>query len=517
MPASANALDRLIGWIDPRRGIARHAARARLEHVQRAYEAASPRDKWKPRRAGASPAADHLADAATLRTKARALRQNVPYIAAGMQALVDATVGTGVVIRATGREAAAKNKTFAAWKPECDADGRLDFDGMVAAAYDTTEQDGEVLIRLRPRLPSDGLAVPLQLQLLEIDWLDTTKTVAVGANQVIEGIEYDPLGAVAAYWLYDSHPGDIGTVRASGRTQSRRISAQFIIHLFRAERPGQGRGFTRIAPVIARVRDLQLYEDAELARKNLESRLGVVYSGNPEDLANPGPGNPTGDPAQARVTGDLGELPSGGITGLPMGGAFEIVEPKPAAGYTDYVKQQLHLIAAGMGITYEMMTGDVSEANFSSARVRLLDFRRGVERIRWLTLKPRLLDRLWVAFVDYGIAGGVFRTFDYGVAYSFPKFDYVDPDKDVKADIAEVAAGLSSLSEKLRQRGYEPNEVYTEIAADFNRLRELGVLDILLQLQTGKPVAPAAEADPAPAPAPKRAAPTAPPTPNSET
>ena len=47
------------------------------------------------------------------------------------------------------------------------------------------EQDGEVLIRLRARRLEDGLPVPLQIQVLEIDWLDSSKMGANGPNTII--------------------------------------------------------------------------------------------------------------------------------------------------------------------------------------------------------------------------------------------------------------------------------------------------------------------------------------------
>ncbi len=286
---AANILDRLIGYFDPTSGLRRTVNRIRL---QRAYEAASPRDTWKPRRGGASAQADHFADATMLRTKARALVQNVPYIASSMDALVANVIGTGIVPRFTGPQAVKLNKLMAEWADVCDADGRLDFYGMQACGYRAEEQDGEVLVRLRPRRMEDRLPVPLQLQLLEIDWLDSTKNSGIGGNAgvapgnvVIEGIEYDSLGKVAAYWLWDQHPGD-ATVLRGARNFSKRVPATSIIHLFDPKRPGQGRGITRLAPVIPRTRDMQLYEDAELARKNLESRLSVVVSGDASMLAN---------------------------------------------------------------------------------------------------------------------------------------------------------------------------------------------------------------------------------------
>lgn len=486
MPSSfgPSPLDRLIGWINPHAGLTRYFARQRLA---RAYEAASPRDPWKPRRGGASANADHMADATAIRTKARALVQNVPYIRAGIDGLVSATIGTGIMPRGTGPEAATVNRLFAEWATVCDADGRRDYHGIVAGAYRAMEQDGEVLVRLRPRRPSDGLPVPLQMQLLEIDWLDSGRTGTEGGNQVVNGIEYDALGTVVAYWLWDTHPGDT-TLRRGLRASSHRIEASKIIHLFAPERPGQGRGFTRLASVIARVRDLQLYEDAELARKNLETRLSVIASGDVASMANPAALDGTADTANARATGDLGQLASGSITEAPPGVNLTVIEPKAAGGYVEYVKHQLHLIATGLGVPYEMLAGDMTEVNYSSARVRLLDFRRGVDQMRWLVLVPHLLSRIHAAFIDAAVLGGVLRTRDLAVDYTTPKWEYVNPEQDVKADIAEISAGLASVSEKLRQRGYKPEEVFAEISSDFAELKRLGVLDILLFKEKGKPL-----------------------------
>ena len=476
-----NVLDRIIGWVNPQAGVNRLRARGRL---QRAYEAASPRDSWRPRRAGASANADHQADAKTLRIKARALVQNVPYCTAALSGLVSKTIGTGIVPRATGAERDQLNKLFTAWAQVCDADGRLDYYGMQKAAYAAMEQDGEVLIRLRPRRLNDGLPVPLQLQLLEIDWLDGDRMGVVGGNQIINGIEYDALGAVAAYYLWDQHPGDAALIRGR-KTQSSRVPAQNIIHLFNPGRPGQGRGFSRFGPVITRVRDLQLYEDAELSRKNLETRLSVLASGDTSEMSNPAADGDGGQRAGGSDVQDLGELGGGAIFGMPAGMNFTVVEPKAAPGYVEYVKFALHLIATGLGVTYEILTGDMSEVNFSSARVRLLDFRDAVKQMQWLTLIPKMLTPIHEAFVEAAYLAGKIRQRDMAVDFSPPKWDYVNPEQDVKADQAEIAAGLSTISEKLRQRGYDPDVVFDEWKSDFDKLKERGILDTMLFLQRG--------------------------------
>ena len=483
--AAPNIFDRLIGLIAPDAGLRRLRAR---ELLARAYEGASQKDGWRPRRAGASANADHMADGTALRTRARALVQNSPYISRGLESLVANTIGTGITPRSLAPNAAQIDKLWNDWAKVADADGRLDLYGLQAAAYRAMEQDGEVLIRLRARRAEDGLPVPLQIQVLEIDWLDSSKTGTNGANTIVNGIEYDTLGKIVAYWLWDQHPGEVLPGRR-GRSSSYPVPAERILHLYAPQRPGQGRGFSRLAPVIARVRDLTLYEDAELQRKNLETRLSVLASGDVSSMSM----TESESQATVRQTGELGTLASGGITQVPSGVNLTVVEPKAAPGYVEYIKFNLHLIASGMGVTYEMLTGDVREVNFSSARVALLEFRRNAEQCQWLTLIPRLCEPIWQAFLEAAVLAGKIPRLDAAVDWSTPRWDYVNPEQDVKADLAEISGGLSSISEKLRRRGYKPDLVFSEIKSDFDRLKKDGTLDIMLQIQTGQ--APQAQAE----------------------
>jgi len=164
-----------------------------------------------------------------------------------------------------------------------------------------------------------------------------------------------------------------------------------------------------------------------------------------------------------------------------------VVQPTSPPGYTEYVKQQLHLIAAGFGVPYEMMTGDMKEVNFSSARVRLLDFRREVEMCQWQIIVPKLIDRVAREFEDAAFLAALVPAVDNTAQHTTPKWDYVNPEQDVNADLAEISGGLSSISEKLRKRGYSPEAVFAELKNDVDQLKSAGLLDLLLQLQTGKP------------------------------
>lgn len=476
--AGPNILDRLIGVINPDAGLRRHRSRTLLA---RAYEGASQKDGWRPRRAGASANTDHAADASTLRNRARALVQNSAYIANGLEGLVAASVGTGITPNFMGPHSEKLNQLWGKWMPFADADGNLDAYGLQATADRAMEQDGEVLLRIRTRLPSDKLPVPVQFQVLEIDWLDSSRNGLINGNQVVNGIEYDAIGRRTAYWLFDQHPGE-QTGFSFRKASSSRVSASRIIHYYRQTRPGQSRGITRLAPIIARTRDFTLYEDAELQRKNLETRLGVIASGDVSTLAQ----SESESLEKVRETGDLGSLASGSILQIASGVNLTMVEPKAMPGYVEYSKHQLHLIAAGMGVTYEMLTGDVSEVNFSSARIRRLDFQRQIEQKQWLCTIPVLCNLMAQAFVEACVLGGQIPRPEYTVDWATPKWDYVNPVDDVKADLAEISGGLSSVSEKLRRKGYKPDQVFAELKSDFEKLKAAGVLDLLMQLMTGQ-------------------------------
>jgi lambda family phage portal protein len=483
-------LDKLISYFDPSAGLRRALARNALVKA-RAYEGASVKDGWIPRRSGASANADHQADAVMLRSRARSLVQNNPYAAKALNCLVSNVIGEGITPESSSgdeRVKAALQKAWNAWVRVADADGLLDFYGLQALAYRAMEQDGEVLVRVRWRRPEDRLPVPMQLQVLEIDYLDTTQNGTLkNGGEIISGVEIDPVGRVVAYWLYDSHPGD--GLRSGGAVswKSRRVSAESIIHLFSPDRPGQRRGITRFAPVIARLRDLAIYEDAELARKQNEALLSVFVSGDGQDFAIPNPGESSGTAeSRASALGELGTLRPGAIMAT-NGQSVTIAEPKPAPGYADYLRMQLYAIAAGTGVTYEMLTGDLSQVNFASGRMGTIEFRRSAEQRQWQVIIPILCSRVWHAFVDACVIARIIQKADYAVEWTCPKWGYVNPVQDVEADTREIGAGLSSMSEKLRQRGYQPDRVFAELGEDYKKLRDSGAIE-LITLLAGKVV-----------------------------
>lgn len=186
-----NFIDRAIEYVAP--GIAARRMRARVSiHAARGFDGAKrgPRSAgW--RASGASSTAEVLPALGVLRNRARDLVRNNPHIRRALKILVANAIGTGVQAKFTDK---ALQKLWKRWVKVCDAGGLLDFYGLQAQAYKALKESGEVLLRFRTRLPQDGMEVPLQLQILEIDFLDTLKVGAVDGGFIVAGVQFNMIG-----------------------------------------------------------------------------------------------------------------------------------------------------------------------------------------------------------------------------------------------------------------------------------------------------------------------------------
>lgn len=465
----APLIDRVIGWLSPKAGLERARARAATHYI-RSYDGARKgrrTDGWQT--AGGSANAEILPALSTLRNRSRDLRRNNGYVRAAIRTLVRQSVGLGI-IGDFGPDAALWDQ----WRKECDADGQLDFDGLIALAVDTMFEAGEVIIRLRYRRPEDGLSVPLQLQVLEPDFIDSSKTMSLqNGGQIIAGVEFDPLGRRSAYWLFPQHPGEV--VLTAVTIQSKRVDVAEIIHLYEKERPGQVRGVPRAAAIMMTVRDLDDYEEASLVRKGMEACIGMVVT-SPDDLQGGVTGGALTDASGARIE----SLAAGMIVYGKPGQQVQFGDPKAVSDFDPYTGAHKHKIATGMGVTYEQMTGDLSQVNYSSIQAGQTPFRRDIDAFRWLTLVPMALDPIAKAWQSAAYLAGKSRRSVSKIEWTMPKWDMVDALKEVKASREEVSGGQVSWSERIRQRGYDPDKVRAEIAADVQAFISAGIPENLV-------------------------------------
>ncbi len=462
-----NWIDRTIGYLAPEKGLRRVRARAALNVISkaRAYEAARVDRRtsgWNT--TGTSANAEIGAAFRITRDRSRDLVRNNPYAAKAMNSLASKSIGTGIRARL---DKGAK-KSWENWVKNCDFDGHFDLYGIQMLAARAAFESGEVLIR---RIRTTTGDVPLKLQVLEPDYLDPMRYgPQANGNYAIAGVEINKLGQVVAYWLYDQHPGE--NVLLPRSLYSHRVDAAEVIHFYEKRRPGQLRGMPRLAASIIKMRDLDEYEEAELVRKKIEACfVAFVHGGNPNTPLGEVTTDSSTTPAKRNET-----IAPGIIEYLGANEQVTFGTPSVSSGYGDYTTTQLRAIAAGAGVSYEMLTGDMTKVSFSSIRAGQQDIRDLVDQWRWIDFIPVVCNRLEAWFMDAAWTAGSIRTRNYNAIWTAPKWPYVDPLKDIQAAKEEIRGGLSSLSEKIRQNGDDPQEVFAEKAEELKTLKALNVV-----------------------------------------
>ena len=470
-----NWLDRTVAFVSPLSAVKRVRARHALK-VALAYEGARNTRATSGWITGGTSANSEIGTGLEgLRNRSRDLVRNNAWCSRALEEIVANVVGFGIVGQAkTGSDSLDKllDAKWDRFVEECDADGQLDFYGLQDLVERTRNESGECLVRLRSRRLEDGFAVPLQLQVMEPDHLDLSKTGMVGGNAVIQGVEYDPIGRRVAYWLFPTHPGDVTMGLGVRRFESVRTPAANILHIYRKLRPGQGRGVPVFAPIIAKARDVDELEEAFLVRKKLEACF-AAFRTTPDGADSA----PIGVEATANTNGVMVEsFEPGMIVKTPPGEGIEFVDPTSSGGMIEHMRLELHAIAAGIGVTYQGMTGDLTQVNYSSYRAGRISVNRLYESIQWKTMIPQFCNSTRRRFVDAVSIQAPQVSGMYGAEWSPPRFESVDPYKDAVADQLEVRSGFTTLPEVIRRRGYDPRKQIAAIAETNKQLDEAGLV-----------------------------------------
>jgi lambda family phage portal protein len=495
-------LDRLTALIAPMWTFRRQRARIAGELLVRHYEAATAGRRtqgWA--RAGATDAnAANMSGLARLREVARDLVRNNAYAESALSTIVDHCCGGwGIVAKPnkTSSTAAARNQAAARWAAwadttACDAEGRLDFAGLQKQVMRTAVEAGEVLVRRRWRRPEDGLPIPMQLQILEPDYLDSQRDgiTTPSGGRIIQGIEFDAIGRRVGYWLFAEHPGSaFQSTRSPGA--SRVIPASEILHIYKHGRPGQIRGASWFAPVTLTLKDLDDYEDAALMKQKIAACLAVVTS----DLDGTSPALGTTTPTAPGI--DM--LEPGMILNVAPGRSITVVDPPSVNEHDTYAKTVLRKIATGLGVTYEDLTGDYAGMPFSAARMSRLRHWTRVEDWRWRMLIPQLCDPVWRWAMEAAVVGGM--QVPVGALptaeWTAPAAPMIDPEAEAKAYQLAMRIGAITWPDMVRERGYDPEAQLAEIAewnAKFDRAKVILDSDPRVTSQQGQPREATAEA-----------------------
>lgn len=303
--------------------------KAAREHL-RAFEGAKTSRRtanWLTSQKG--PNADLRPALRWLIQRSQDLYDSDPWIHRAVEVIVSNTIGTGIEGAPVGG-----TKSFGAAYQEwasstaCDFYGRTNLFGLQEMAMRTIAVRGSVLVRKRldPSLADQGL-VPLQLQVMEPDWLDSTQD---NGRDIVGGKRFDEFGRWISAFLYDHHPGESGI--SALRLTSTEVPASELLHVYEDQRPGRFTGVPWGASVLLRARDLADYESAEI----LKQKLAACFAGFVVEL----------DAETDEEGDDLTEtIEPGLLQRLKSGQDIRFSNPPTVEGYGKFSEQQLRAIA----------------------------------------------------------------------------------------------------------------------------------------------------------------------------
>lgn len=376
----------------------------------------------------------------TLRARSRDLANNNPWAKRACEVIANHTSGTGI------RPSLPKGRVAKLWKEwaednTCDFDGHFDFYGLQWHVMHTVAKSGEALV-IR-KYTSNGI----RLQVLEGDYLDQGKNFnAMVPNEgyTIDGINFDKDGQRTGYWIYKTNPMLYKGVSVL-------VDAKDVIHVYDTLRPGQVRGVPFGVSAMIRLRDFDEYEDAQLVRQ----KIAACYTAFVYDSAD----------ASTVASSNEDTLPDklmpGTIERLPAGKDIKFAAPPAAEGYQSYSRNILMAVAAAYGITYESLTNDLSNVNFSSGRMGWIEMQKNVQRWQRDIIVNKFCRGVWKWFGEYSklMGAGEIKT----ATWTPPRREMIDPSKEIGAAVEAVRAGFKTWPETIREMGFDPEQTITEI------------------------------------------------------
>lgn len=401
-----------------------------------------------------------------LRSRSRALVRDSAYAKRAKVIIQNNVVGSGIGLQAqvkTTRDALndrindAIEQAFEEWScaDSCHTGGALHFADLERAAIGQVFAAGEVFFRKR-FTPFGDSDVPYALELIEAerlaDDLHVPGPAMEGAN-IRMGVEMDVYYRPIAYWLRQRHPGEV-RVGLAQTDYFERVPASQIIHLRIVDRWPQTRGEPWLHAVVRKLNDMDAYSEAEI----VAARAAASYMGF---ITTPDATNPLADGTNTDGT-NIHTLKPGTIDTLAPGESFTGFAPnRPNPNADPFMRMMLREAAAGVGVSYESLSRDYSQSNYSSSRLALLD-----DRDLWRVLQGwfirnfrQIVHREWlqqavlagaipeIPLGEYGANQSKFEA----VLYKPRGWSWVDPTKEVEAYKQAVRCGFMTVGDVITQ------------------------------------------------------------------
>lgn len=472
-----NWLDRTIGFFSPK--LAWH--RASWRNAFRSFYDSGSSDRlnsgWTAVNATAEQADQGQRD--IVRARARDLERNSDIAEAIIGPYERNVVGTGIKLQAKvmkdkdTEDEDLNQQIEELWEEwcrprNCDVTGQQSFHEMQQMAVRRKLVDGGIFFI---KVYTKSGPVPFSLQAREVDELDTSKMTLGNQNRVVGGIEFDQYNKPVAYWFKKYSPDGFYTY------ESERIEAQRVIFLWKKNRPTQIREITPMARTLPRVRDINEFVEAVSVKERILACLSVFIT-----KQTPG-GLGRGAKVDEKSGYQVKTISPGMIQELQPGESATAINPSgQSSNAKEFITTQQRLAGSGQGLSYEAVSRDMSQVNYSSARQGLLEDQR-TYMMEQQYLIEHFCKEVYTEFIISAVLSGKLNIKDFWQNKSKymkhvwipPGWSWIDPLKEVKANSEALSTGQDTLSRICAERGEDWRDVLRQRSKEIQMAKELGI------------------------------------------
>jgi len=446
---------------------------------------------WNP--ANGSSDAELASSLRQLRSRSRSLVRDASYAKRAKVVVVNNVIGSGIGMQAqvkTSRDDLnervndAIEESWSEWSEalNCHTGGRLAFPLLERALLGQVFDAGEIFVRKHYR--SFGpMGIPYALEMIEAERIadDLTYSAAgsVTGNEIRMGVEIDAFFRPVAYYIRKRHPSEL-RFTAGSPNDIERVPADQIIHLAIVDRWPQTRGEPWMHTALRTFNDMSGYTEAEITRARVQACTpGAIET--PEGAEDFGEVQDDGSVEM--------ELAPGIIQRLNPGEKFiagAVTAPNPALD--PFMRYMLREVAAGVGVSYESISRDYSQSNYSSSRLALLDDRDLWKFFQsWFICEFRYqVHRDWlqqavlsgkVAGVDVLQYAANRKKFE-AVLFKPRGWSWIDPTKEVEAYENAIDNGMTTLTDVIANTagGQDIEDVLATRTRELKMIRDKGLV-----------------------------------------
>jgi len=400
-----------------------------------------------------------------LRNRARYEVANNSYARGIILTLANDVIGTGPKLQMLSDDPEADRRIeqeFSTWARAVGLAEKLRTMRMARA------EDGEAfaVFTNNPALPT---TIKLDLKLVEADQVTTPDMTGFETNQV-DGIRFDSHGNPVEYHVLRQHPGDLG---GGTNLDYERVPAESMIHLFRADRPGQVRGVPDIMPALPLFAQLRRFTLAVLAAAETAADFaGILYTDAP-----------AGGEADSAEPFEPIELEQRALLTMPGGWKMgQLHAEQPATTYAEFKREILNEIARCLNMPYNIAAANSSGYNYASGRLDHQTYYKSI-CVEQSHLEAVVLDRILGAWLNEAVlVSNLLPQWMRSVVlpghqWFWNSHEHVDHAKEANAQATRLTSHTTTLAYEYARQGKDWEAELRQRAKEQKLMKELGLVE----------------------------------------